>query len=803
MHITNISTDTNHQKLNLTDKGVPNFTANQISVQQSLSDINAINQNLTQIGLINQNTTQNYLNSQNLIQTSTNTQSISNLSTVQGVPTVSNIPITSNHENQSLANFLQALNNQNFSLINSPNISFPSNAQQPTLPTLQNQKFPVLSSVPNSSSSNFPNNLMSSIITTPNTNQDLNMSKNVQKAVQNVQNVQNLAGAHFNLSNLSNTISNLQLQNICANNPNLILNQGGTNTIITPNIPNFPGNITINNGLIPNTNLTLPNTNLTLPNFLPNLVQQTPTEVNNFSTNNLQRTGGFKLALSEDGRLILQHDPNLNQDIQSQLLLQNIFGINLQGGNLVLTSVSSQIPQPPKPMTVSEPIKKPLEQTKTTNIIQNVIPSVKVESQPILTPPIIPNPEPPPPPPPPQPLQPLQQLNHNNNNNAPQNNQTPPNFSYIINLTPDQLETLKRNGQLNVNGQTIFMHRPKEGADKNVSKSPKGKTPKRKPASAPVHAQFEHKLHKPYQLSDPIPADNVTSQSSQTTQKHLNIPNIPQMPLQTSQTMMNHIQSSLIQKTITTSLQSAVLSANSVINSATNITEIKAPQGRMESTPNLIFSPPKPSPIENKSHVIENHIHHQQISKSQPPQVLQITHSPVVTQVPHISPAPQPQISQVPQIVKQQKNPPEPLIILQQQQSQKLEKKLLPPNMHQETVPKEVENIFHHPNPENPQINVEQFLSNLNINSANLGQLISQKLNQELPNVDHKIVNITPSSTGGHIVAKIDLKSENLQQMMTTSGSEPHVTQSDAAGLMLPPLVSMKENDNVQGNHQK
>lgn len=51
----------------------------------------------------------------------------------------------------------------------------------------------------------------------------------------------------------------------------------------------------------------------------------------NFTINNglmVQRSGGYKLTLGEDGRLVLQHDPNLNQDIPSQLLLQNLFGLN-------------------------------------------------------------------------------------------------------------------------------------------------------------------------------------------------------------------------------------------------------------------------------------------------------------------------------------------------------------------------------------------------------------------------------------------------------------------------------------------
>lgn len=64
----------------------------------------------------------------------------------------------------------------------------------------------------------------------------------------------------------------------------------------------------------------------------------------NITINNglvVQRNGGFKLALGEDGRLVLQHDPTLNQDLQSQLLLQSIFGLN--GGLVLQPSVDQQM----------------------------------------------------------------------------------------------------------------------------------------------------------------------------------------------------------------------------------------------------------------------------------------------------------------------------------------------------------------------------------------------------------------------------------------------------------------------------
>lgn len=69
-----------------------------------------------------------------------------------------------------------------------------------------------------------------------------------------------------------------------------------------------------------------------------------------------------------------------------------------------------------------------------------------------------------------------QQTQHLNENN--QQSQNPPPTSYVVNLTPDQLEQLKRNGQLTVNGQTIFMQRPnKEQIEKKLS--PKTKAVKK------------------------------------------------------------------------------------------------------------------------------------------------------------------------------------------------------------------------------------------------------------------------------------------------------------------------------------
>lgn len=299
----------------------------------------------------------------------------------------------------------------------------------------------------------------------------------------------------------------------------------------------------------------------------------------NITINNglvVQRNGGFKLALGEDGRLVLQHDPTLNQDLQSQLLLQSIFGLNglvLQPSidqqvhsqtvqtiqqqsvqtiqqqtvqSQTIQTVQQQTVQPHmqtiqqaiqpqiqavQPQTVQQTVQQtiqhqtvqsqplahahsqpmqivqpqPIHTIQSHNIQQHTIqsqPTVQaiqsqvqqsihsqiqslLQSQPLQTiqpqpvhtqapaPTIQTQPTQPilkvqpfqktqPPvqtvhpqpvqtihhPPPPQPS-----INENQQNHPPQT-------SYVVNLTPEQLELLKRNGQLTVNGQTIFMQRP-------------------------------------------------------------------------------------------------------------------------------------------------------------------------------------------------------------------------------------------------------------------------------------------------------------------------------------------------------
>jgi hypothetical protein len=276
----------------------------------------------------------------------------------------------------------------------------------------------------------------------------------------------------------------------------------------------------------------------------------------NFTINNglmVQRSGGFKLTMGEDGRLVLQHDPTLNQDLQSQLILQSIFGLN--GGLVLQPSMDQQTVQQTVQTIQQQSVQTIQQQTVQSQTIQTVqqqtmqpqhtlqpqiqqqtvqqtIQHQTVQSQPLMQQPMqIVQPQPtmhslhslqsqiqgqlqsllqhqqnqavqthqiPPPSPTFHHQQQQQQQQHQQQNqpvlkvqpfqkaqppvqtvhpqpivqqqqqqqqqeNQPQNQPT----SYVVNLTPDQLEQLKRNGQLTVNGQTIFMQRPNSGSNNN------------------------------------------------------------------------------------------------------------------------------------------------------------------------------------------------------------------------------------------------------------------------------------------------------------------------------------------------
>lgn len=93
----------------------------------------------------------------------------------------------------------------------------------------------------------------------------------------------------------------------------------------------------------------------------------------NFTINNglmLQRSGGFKLTVGEDGRLILQHDPTLNQDLQSQLILQSLLGLN--GGLVLQPSMDQQTVQQTVQTIQQQSVQTIQQQTVQSQTIQTV-----------------------------------------------------------------------------------------------------------------------------------------------------------------------------------------------------------------------------------------------------------------------------------------------------------------------------------------------------------------------------------------------------------------------------------------------
>lgn len=93
----------------------------------------------------------------------------------------------------------------------------------------------------------------------------------------------------------------------------------------------------------------------------------------NFTINNglmLQRSGGFKLTVGEDGRLLLQHDPTLNQDLQSQLILQSLLGLN--GGLVLQPSMDQQTVQQTVQTIQQQSVQTIQQQTVQSQTIQTV-----------------------------------------------------------------------------------------------------------------------------------------------------------------------------------------------------------------------------------------------------------------------------------------------------------------------------------------------------------------------------------------------------------------------------------------------
>lgn len=95
----------------------------------------------------------------------------------------------------------------------------------------------------------------------------------------------------------------------------------------------------------------------------------------NFTINNglmLQRSsGGYKLTMGEDGRLVLQHDPQLQtQDLQSQLILQSLLGLN--GGLVLQPSMDQQTVQQTVQTIQQQSVQTIQQQTVQSQTIQTV-----------------------------------------------------------------------------------------------------------------------------------------------------------------------------------------------------------------------------------------------------------------------------------------------------------------------------------------------------------------------------------------------------------------------------------------------
>ena len=166
-------------------------------------------------------------------------------------------------------------------------------------------------------------------------------------------------------------------------------------------------------------------------------------------------SGGYKLLLNEDGRFVLQHDPNLNQDLQSQLFLQNLFGnLNSGGNNPLLQSLLNniqQLQQNQKVVTSPQTIQTPI-----SSLIQNI--TIPSQPQPQPQPQLQPQPQTPVSITPQTPLtKKSQPLLASTATVTPSVTSAPKKSPYILSLTLEQLDVLKKDGQLVVNGQTIYM----------------------------------------------------------------------------------------------------------------------------------------------------------------------------------------------------------------------------------------------------------------------------------------------------------------------------------------------------------
>lgn len=156
---------------------------------------------------------------------------------------------------------------------------------------------------------NVTNNLQMQVITNPQQQHNSNATPAPPPPSSSSSGNQQMQSTHVQSSPMNN-------QNFIGNLMNAQQNQQSGNIIIQGNSfnqqnSNMPGNIQLNIQ-----NPTLGNT----------IISNPPASQQQMNAQNVlsQLTGYLTLSLSEDGRLILRHDPNLSQDANSSMILQTI-----------------------------------------------------------------------------------------------------------------------------------------------------------------------------------------------------------------------------------------------------------------------------------------------------------------------------------------------------------------------------------------------------------------------------------------------------------------------------------------------
>lgn len=191
---------------------------------------------------------------------------------------------------------------------------------------------------------NVTNNLQMQVIANPQQNQQ---QHNSGATPAHAPPTSSSSGHHTHSQNSVVTSQALNTQNLIGNIINAQQGQPAGNIIIQGGSfnhqqqQNMPANIQVNiqNQTIANNIITTAPVNQN--HAQTSQQQQQPTAQSILS----QLTGNLVLSLSEDGRLILRHDPNIPQDAQSQMILQTILTGAL--GNVSL---------------INEPLKQPMQQ---------------------------------------------------------------------------------------------------------------------------------------------------------------------------------------------------------------------------------------------------------------------------------------------------------------------------------------------------------------------------------------------------------------------------------------------------------